>query len=66
MQSAGKEVIETRNFFVALFREDNSHAVYLLEKHGVTRLDVLNYISHGISKMPSDDEAGPRRSARQS
>ncbi len=59
VQSAGKEVIETRNFFVALFREDNSHAVYLLEKHGVTRLDVLNYISHGISKLPSDEEAGP-------
>lgn len=59
VQSAGKEVIETRNFFVALFREDNSHAVYLLEKHDVTRLDVLNYISHGISKTPSDEEAGP-------
>ena len=59
VQSAGKEVIETRNFFVALFREDNSHAVYLLEKRGVTRLDVLNFISHGISKTPSDGEAGP-------
>ena len=59
VQSANKEVIETRNFFVALFREDNSHAVYLLEKHGVTRLDVLNFISHGISKTPSDEEAAP-------
>ena len=59
IQSANKEVIETRNFFVALFREDNSHAVYLLEKHGVTRLDVLNFISHGISKTPSDEEAAP-------
>ncbi len=57
VQSGGKEVIETRNFFVALFREDNNHAVYLLEKHGVTRLDVLNYISHGISKVPGDEEA---------
>ncbi len=59
VQSASKEVIETRNFFVALFREDNSHAVYLLEKHGVTRLDVLNFISHGISKTPSDEDAAP-------
>ena len=59
IQSANKEVIETRNFFVALFREDNSHAVYLLEKHGVTRLDVLNFISHGISKTPSDEETAP-------
>lgn len=55
VQSADKETIETRNFFVALFREDNSHAVYLLEKHGVTRLDVLNFISHGITKIPDAD-----------
>lgn len=59
VESASKEVVETRNFFVALFREDNSHAVYLLEKHGVTRLDVLNYISHGVSKIPSDEEPAP-------
>ncbi len=59
VESASKEVVETRNFFVALFREDNSHAVYLLEKQGVTRLDVLNYISHGVSKTPSDEEPAP-------
>ncbi len=59
VQSAGKEVVETRNFFVALFREDNSHAVYLLEKQGVSRLDVLNYISHGVSKIPLDEESVP-------
>jgi len=57
VQSAGKEVVEPRNFFVALFREDNSHAVYLLEKQGVSRLDVLNYISHGVSKIPLDEES---------
>ena len=59
VESASKEVVETRNFFVALFREDNSHSVYLLEKQGVTRLDVLNYISHGVSKIPSDEEPAP-------
>lgn len=56
VQSSGKEVIEGRNILVALFREENSHALYLLQRQGITRLDVLNYISHGISKIPTEDE----------
>jgi ATP-dependent Clp protease ATP-binding subunit ClpA len=57
VQSSGKEVIEGRNVLVALFREENSHALYLLQQQqGITRLDVLNYISHGISKIPTEEE----------
>jgi ATP-dependent Clp protease ATP-binding subunit ClpA len=56
VQSSGKEVIEGRNFLVALFREENSHALYVLQKQGISRLDVLNYISHGISKIPAEEE----------
>lgn len=56
VQSNGKDVVQGRNFFVALFREDNSHALYFLQKQGITRLDVLNYISHGISKVQTDEE----------
>ena len=56
VQSGGKEVIEGRNFLVALFREENSHALYFLQKQGISRLDVLNYISHGISKVQPDEE----------
>jgi ATP-dependent Clp protease ATP-binding subunit ClpA len=56
VQSSGKDVIEGRNLLVALFREENSHALYLLNKQGITRLDVLNYISHGISKTPVEEE----------
>ncbi|MCS6924271.1 MAG: ATP-dependent Clp protease ATP-binding subunit ClpA [Candidatus Binatia bacterium] len=59
VQSSGKDVIEGRNLLVALFREENSYALYLLQKQGITRLDVLNYISHGISKIPTGEEEEP-------
>jgi len=61
VQSSGKNVIEGRNLLVALFREENSQALYLLHKQGITRLDVLNYISHGVSKMPGEEEEQPAR-----
>ena len=51
----------TGNLLVAMFRERDSHAVYLLEKQGVTRFDVINYISHGVSKV---DAGGRGRRAR--
>ena len=41
------------NVLVAIFGEKDSHAVYFLHQQGVTRLDVVNYISHGISKSRS-------------
>jgi ATP-dependent Clp protease ATP-binding subunit ClpA len=50
-QSSGKSQIDGGNILAALYQEKRSHAVYLLEKQGITRLDVLNYISHGISKV---------------
>ncbi|MBZ4394349.1 ATP-dependent Clp protease ATP-binding subunit ClpA [Myxococcus sp. AS-1-15] len=52
--SAEQKLIDGGDVLVALFREEESHALYLLQQEGVTRLDLLNYISHGISK----DEAG--------
>ena len=56
VQSSGKDVIEGRNFLVALFREEKSFALYLLQKQEITRLDVVNYISHGVSKIPLEEE----------
>jgi ATP-dependent Clp protease ATP-binding subunit ClpA len=56
VQSSGKEVIEGRNLLVALFREEKSFALHFLQKQGISRLDVLNYISHGISKIPVEEE----------
>ncbi|MCG8419807.1 MAG: ATP-dependent Clp protease ATP-binding subunit ClpA [Proteobacteria bacterium] len=51
VQGAGREQMTTGNMLVAMFREPDSHAVYFLKKQGVTRFDVINYISHGISKI---------------
>ena len=58
-QSAEKKEIDGGNLLVALFREPDSYAVYLLEEQGVSRLDVINYISHGISKTsPAEEWSG--------
>jgi ATP-dependent Clp protease ATP-binding subunit ClpA len=48
--SAEQKVIDGGDILVALFREDESYALYLLQQEGITRLDLLNYISHGVSK----------------
>jgi ATP-dependent Clp protease ATP-binding subunit ClpA len=58
VQSAGKRQIEAVNVLVAMFRENGSYALYLLERQGITRLDVLNYVSHGISKVGDDAQGG--------
>ena len=54
VQSAGKDEILGRNVLVAIFREPDCHAAYLLEQQGITRLDVVTYISHGISKIAEE------------
>jgi ATP-dependent Clp protease ATP-binding subunit ClpA len=51
VQSSGHNEIEAANVLVSMFREKDSHSVYFLEKQGISRLDVVNYISHGISKI---------------
>jgi ATP-dependent Clp protease ATP-binding subunit ClpA len=61
VQSSGKELIDGGNLLVAFYRERDSHAVWLLEQQGVKRLDVLNFISHGISKKDREDAKLARR-----
>ncbi len=51
VQSAGRGEMKAGNLLVSMFRESDSHAIYLLEQQGVTRLDVMNFVSHGISKV---------------
>jgi ATP-dependent Clp protease ATP-binding subunit ClpA len=51
VQAAGRTQMTTGNVLASMFRERDSHAVYLLEKQGITRFDVINYISHGVSKV---------------
>ncbi len=76
VQGSGKSHMDGGNLLVAFYRERDSHAVSLLEEQGVRRVDILNYIAHGISKatpapqlpgevesddQDSDDEAGEAR-----
>ncbi len=56
VQSSGKKEVTGANVLVAIFSEQESQAVYFLNKQNVTRLDVVNYISHGISKVHGDED----------
>jgi ATP-dependent Clp protease ATP-binding subunit ClpA len=51
VQSAGKDEVLGANVLVAIFSEKDSYASYLLNRYEVTRLDVVNYLSHGVSKL---------------
>ena len=55
-QSAEKKEINGGNLLIAMFREPDSYAVYLLQEQGITRFDLVNYISHGISKIAAAEE----------
>jgi ATP-dependent Clp protease ATP-binding subunit ClpA len=57
--SAEKEEVEAGDLLAALFQEPDSHAVTLLRAQGVTRLDVLKFLSHGISKLSAAREDTP-------
>ncbi len=60
VQSAGKQEVTGSNVLVAIFSEKDSYATYMLNKHEITRLDVVNYISHGISKIGSEADENDR------
>ena len=55
VQSAGKTDVSGANVLAAIFSEQESQAVYFLRRENITRLDVINYISHGVSKYPNKD-----------
>jgi len=54
VQSSGKKEVGVTNVMVAIFSEKQSHAVFLLNRMHVTRLDVVNYLSHGLSKIAEE------------
>jgi len=56
VQSSGKKEVTGANVLVAIFSEQESQAVYVLKKQNVARIDVVNFISHGISKVPGQAE----------
>jgi ATP-dependent Clp protease ATP-binding subunit ClpA len=57
VQSSGREEVTGANVIVALFSERESHAVYFLQNQEMTRFDAVNYISHGIAKVPGANDA---------
>src|SRR5690606_1001852 len=57
VQSSGREEVTGANVLVALFSERESHAVYFLQEQDMTRFDAVNYISHGIAKVPGQEGA---------
>jgi len=56
VQSSGKKEVTGANVLVAIYGEQESQAIYLLHQQDVNRLDIVNYVSHGISKISEDDE----------
>ena len=56
VNSSGKAAADIGDVLVAIHRESRSHASYFLQKQDISRLDLLNYISHGISKIPLEEE----------
>ncbi len=57
VQSAGKEEVLGANVLVAIFSEKDAYACYLLHRHDVTRLEVVNYLSHGLSRVDGSQSA---------
>jgi len=56
VQGVGKKEVTGANVLVAMFGEKDSHAVYFLHKQSISRFDVVNFISHGISKVPDENQ----------
>ncbi len=65
-QSAERKEINGGNMLIAMYREPDSYAVFLLQEQGITRFDLVNYVSHGVSKIGADEqpESPVRRRSR--
>ncbi len=61
VQSSGKQEVTGANVLVAIFSEQESQAVYFLKNQEIARIDVVNYISHGIAKAEDQVQGDPRR-----
>lgn len=65
VQSSGREEVTGANVLVSLFSERESHAVYFLQIQEMSRLDAVNYTSHGIAKVPGQSESRPVHGAEE-
>ena len=59
-QSSGRKEVTGGNVLVAIFSEQESQSVYLLKQQNIARIDVVNYIAHGIAKVPGEDSVSER------
>ncbi len=66
VQSSGKKEVTCTNVLVAIFSEKQSQAVYLMDLQDVTRLDVINYISHGLPQVPGESGGDEQESSLES
>jgi ATP-dependent Clp protease ATP-binding subunit ClpA len=66
VQSSGRDEVTGANVLVALFSERESHAVYFLQSQDMTRLDAVNFISHGIAKAPGRSQPRPVQGSTES
>ena len=65
VQSSGKKEVEGANVLVAIYSEQESHAVFVLKQQNINRIDVVNYISHGAQRQPSEESDSQRDDARE-
>jgi ATP-dependent Clp protease ATP-binding subunit ClpA len=65
VQNSGRDEVTGANVLVALFSERESHAVYFLQEQNMSRLDAVNYMSHGIAKRPGMSQSKPVRGAEE-
>ena len=66
VQSSGKKEVTGANVLVAIFSEQESQAVYALKKQNIARIDIVNFITHGISKVPGTSDQDHGEGAEQS
>ncbi len=66
VQSSNKKEVNGANILVALFGEKESHAVYFLNQRAITRLDVVNYISHGIQRASAEPQTQTQKASTES
>jgi len=65
VQSSGKKEVNGANVLVAIFGEKDSHAVFFLQRQSISRLDVVNFISHGIARAHPESASTPHRSEQE-
>src|SRR5690606_35754562 len=65
VQSSNRQEVTGANVLVAMFSERESHAVYYLQEQEMSRFDAVNYISHGIAKVPGRSESRPVEGAEE-